>query len=196
MATIREHDGVDSPQVMLVQHYGNIQGVLAAFQPSITSPVKVVKQTMNLNNISTCVIEEVQYFKFTDKEVDEALLKYRLDLEKDIDHPEVVNLFGDLHKMLDGVPKRTYYMNSGAVITTFTSPFTDEVILTDDKQFFVMSASVSDWWMKNTGLRTIIEAIREHIPDFSPWKGSRDDFIAILESVRDRKSKLLPRKYA
>lgn len=196
MATIKEHDGVDSPQVMLVQHYGNIQGVLAAFQPSITSPVKVVKQTMNLNNISTCVIEEVQYFKFTDKEVDEALLKYRLDLEKDIDHPEVVNLFGDLHKMLDGVHKRTYYMNSGAVITTFTSPFTDEVILTDDKQFYVMSASVSDWWMKNTGLRTIIEAIREHIPDFSPWKGSRDDFIAILESVRDRKSKLLPRKYA
>ncbi|AZV01506.1 hypothetical protein vBSflM004_117 [Shigella phage vB_SflM_004] len=101
-------------------------------------------------------IEEVQYFKFTDKEVDEALLKYRLDLEKDINHQELVTLFGDLHKLLEKVMKRTYYMNNGSIVTTLISPFTDEVILTDDKQFFVMTASSSDWWMKNTGMKTIL----------------------------------------
>ncbi|URY12556.1 hypothetical protein [Shigella phage ESh20] len=192
---IKEKGGVDSPQVALVQHYGNVQGVLAAFQPNINSPAKVVKLTMDVNNISACVIEDVQYFKFSSKEVDEALLKYRLDLEKDINHQEVVKLFGDLHDMLDKVHKRTYYMNGGSVITTYTSPFTKEVILTDDEQFFVMTASSSDWWVKNTGMKTIIEAIRQHIPNFSPWKGASDDFIAILEDVRSRKSKLLPRKY-
>ncbi|AZV01505.1 hypothetical protein vBSflM004_116 [Shigella phage vB_SflM_004] len=37
----------NAPQVTLVQHFGNIQGVLAAFQPSITSPAKVAKLTMD-----------------------------------------------------------------------------------------------------------------------------------------------------
>ncbi|AFU62341.1 hypothetical protein [Escherichia phage EC6] len=50
--------------------------------------------------------EEVQYFKFNDKEVDAALLKYRANLEKDIDHKEVVSLFADLHKLLDKVEKK------------------------------------------------------------------------------------------
>lgn len=184
------------PQVNYVQYCNNIQGVIAAFQPSITSPAKVVKLTMDVNNISVCIVDDIQYFKFSAKEVDEALLKYRLDLEKDIDHKEVVNLFGDLHDMLDKVHKRTYYMNNGSVITTFTSPHTDEVILTDDGQYFVMTASMSDWWMKNTGIKTIIESIRQHIPDFSPWKGAGDTIIEYLTAVRDKRSALLPKKHA
>ena len=184
------------PQVNYVQYCNNIQGVIAAFQPSITSPAKVVKLTMDVNNISVCIVDDIQYFKFSAKEVDEALLKYRLDLEKDIDHKEVVNLFGDLHDMLDKVHKRTYYMNNGSVITTFTSPHTDEVILTDDGQYFVMTASMSDWWMKNTGIKTIVEAIRQHIPDFSPWKGTKDTIVGYLTDVRDKRSALLPKKHS
>lgn len=184
------------PQVNYVQYCNNIQGVIAAFQPSITSPAKVVKLTMDVNNISVCIVDDIQYFKFSSKEVDEALLKYRLDLEKDIDHKEVVNLFGDLHDMLDKVHKRTYYMNNGSVITTFTSPHTDEVILTDDGQYFVMTASMSDWWMKNTGIKTIVEAIRQHIPDFSPWKGTKDTIVSYLTDVRDKRSALLPKKHS
>lgn len=184
------------PQVNYVQYCNNIQGVIAAFQPSITSPAKVVKLTMDVNNISVCIVDDIQYFKFSAKEVDEALLKYRLDLEKDIDHKEVVNLFGDLHDMLDKVHKRTYYMNNGSVITTFTSPHTDEVIFTDDGQYFVMTASMSDWWMKNTGIKTIVEAIRQHIPDFSPWKGTKDTIVGYLTDVRDKRSALLPKKHS
>lgn len=184
------------PNINFVQFMGNVQGLIAAFQPSLTSPAKVVRLTMDVNNISACVVDEVQYFKFNAKEVDEALLKYRLDLEKDIDHKEVVNLFGDLHDMLDKVVKRTYYMNSGAVITSMTSPYTKEVILTDDEQYFVMSASESDWWMKNTGLKTIVESIRKHIPDFSPWKGARDTIIGFMMDAKDKRSALLPKKHA
>ena len=184
------------PNINYVQFMGNVQGIIGTFQPSITSPAKVVKMTMDVNNISACVVDEVQYFKFNDKEVDEALLKYRLDLEKDIDHKEVVDLFGDLHNMLDKVVKRTYYMNSGAIITTATSPYTEEFILTDDKQYFIMNASVPDWWMKNTGLKTIVDAIRQHIPDFSPWKGADDTMTAYLIASQDRRSPLLPKKHA
>lgn len=186
---------IQPPQVHLVSFYGNIEGLIAAFQPTITSPAKVVKQTFNVNNVSVCLIDEVQYFKFTDKEVDEALLKYRIDLEKDIDHKDVVTLFADLHKTLSKVTKRTYYMNSGAVVTTYISPMTEEPILTDDKQFYVMSASSPDWWMKNNALKVVIEGIREHIPDFSPWKGAKDTFIGILDNVRDKRSTLLPKKH-
>lgn len=193
---ILHDEEIHRPNVNLVQFIGNVQGFVAAFQPNISSPAKVVKLTMDVNNISACIVEEIQYFKFNAKEVDEALLKYRLDLEKDIDHKEVVSLFGDLHDMLDKVIKRTYYMNSGAIITSFISPYTKEVILTDDEQYFVMSASESDWWMKNTGLKTIIESIRKHIPDFSPWRGARDTMIAYLTAVRDKRSALLPKKHA
>lgn len=182
------------PQVTLVQYFGNIEGILAAFQPTINSPAKVCTLTMNVNNITACVIEEVQYFKYNDKEVDAALLKYRAGLKKDINHREVVTLFGDLHKLLENVTKRVYYMNSGAVITTYLSPCITEPVLTDDLKYYVLAASSSDWWMKNEALKTVIEAIRQHIPGFSPWKGATDDFIAMLENERNRRSALLPKK--
>ncbi|QAX98339.1 hypothetical protein EcSzw1_124 [Escherichia phage EcSzw_1] len=182
------------PRVTLVQHFGNIEGILAAFQPTVNSPAKVCTVTMNVNNISACVIEEVQYFKYNDKEVDAALLKYRATLDKDINHRDVVSLFGDLHKLLEKVLKRTYYMNSGAIITTYISPCITEPVLTDDAQFYVTAASSPDWWMKNNALKTVVEAIREHIPGFSPWRGAKDDFISMLENERNRRSALLPKK--
>lgn len=88
------------PQVTLVQHFGNIEGCVALFQPSINSPAKVCKLTMNVNNISVCLVDEVQYFKFNDREVDAALLKYRASLEKDIDHKELVTLFATFTSFL------------------------------------------------------------------------------------------------
>ena len=184
------------PQVTLVQHFGNIEGCVALFQPSINSPAKVCKLTMNVNNISVCLVDEVQYFKFNDREVDAALLKYRANLEKDIDHKELVTLFGDLHKLLEKVIKRTYYMNNGSIITTMISPCISEPILTDDGGYYVVASADSDWWMKNTALKTVIEAIREHIPSFSPWKGKGDDFIALLSEESNKRSALLPKKYS
>ena len=48
-----------TPQVTLVQHFGNIEGCVALFQPNINSPAKVCKLTMNVNNISVCLVDEV-----------------------------------------------------------------------------------------------------------------------------------------
>lgn len=190
-----EHEHIQ-PEVTLVKHFGNVEGCVALFQTNINSPVKLCKLTINTNNISVCVNEEVQYFKFNDKEVDAALLKYRASLEKDIDHKEVVSLFADLHKLLDKVEKRTYYMNNGSIITTMISPCISEPIFTDDGAYYIVASAVSDWWLKNNALKTVIDAIREHIPTFSPWKGKGDDFIALLSEESNKRSALLPKKYS
>lgn len=92
--------------------------------------------------------------------------------------------------------KRTYYMNNGSIITTLISPCISEPILTDDGGYYVVASADSDWWMKNTALKTVIEAIREHIPSFSPWKGKSDDFIALLSEESNKRSALLPKKYS
>lgn len=182
-----EHIHHENPPVAVYFH-NNFDGLIAAFQASPTSKPEVVKMMLNTNNICTVSEKEIVYFKFTSDDVNKALLKYRTDYKEVPDHKELVTLFGDLHNYLEKVTVRTIYMNNGSRVTQVFSPCIQHPILIDEGTHLVFTASHIDWWMKNEGLATIIGKIREQLPDFTPWKGSADQFIKLLTSVANKES--------
>lgn len=182
-------------EITKVQKVGTIEPLIAVHQYNMQSPTRFAKITMNVDNISYCVEEDVQYFKYNDKDVNAATIAYCSDLIGDtIDQKAIVDLFSDLHKILSKVTKRYYYMNNGSIITTVMSPAIEAPIV-DDEGFYILNPAKPEWWLKNVALNTIIEEIRKEIPDFSPWKGLGDTFIQYLEKVsKPKRSALLPNK--
>lgn len=182
-------------EITKVQTVGTIEAVIAVHQHNIQSPPRFGKITMNVDNIAYCVIEEVAYFKYTDKDVNKAVIAYNSDLiGETIEHKAVVDLFADFHKILSKVTKRYYYMNNGSIITTVLSPAIEQQI-TDDEGFYILNPAKPEWWTKNFALNTVIEEIQKHIPTFSPWKGMGDEFIRYLDKAsKPPRSALLPNK--
>lgn len=177
-----------------VFYTGNIEGMIAFFQSSIQSKGSTEKILVNTNNICTSIVKEVTYFPYTSKDINEAILVYRRDFKEINDHKGLLSKFSDFHDYLERVEVRTLYMNNGNIIRQVISPCIQTTPLTDDNSFFVLTPAHANWWLKNAGLCAIIESIQEDLPDFKPWLGERDTFVAIIKKVANKVSGLVPTK--